>query len=116
MKIHVQSRGFGLTQGLRSYGERRLLFSLSRFGDHVRSVRLAFDDLNCPRGGVDKRCQVLVRLALSREVRIQQSDRDMYAAIDRAGDRVHQAVARELERCREGRPAPRVRQSMENTL
>lgn len=116
MTIQVCSRGFALTEGLRAYGERRLAFALGRFQGRVRSVRLAFDDLNGPRGGVDKRVQVVVRLTGTREVRIEQSDRDLYAAIDRAGDRVHRAVSRELARRRIARFVPASVASKEEAL
>ena len=109
MRIHVRSRGFELTNALRAYAERRLLFALSRFGSRLQSVTLRMDDVNGPRGGADKRCQIVARLAPWGDVRAEELDGDLYAAIDRAADRLDRAVAREMERRREMRVFPETR-------
>ena len=98
MRISVRSRGFELTEGLRAHAERRLGFALARFGTRLASVTLRMDDVNGPRGGADKRCQVVVGLARKGEVRIVELDGDLYVAISRAVDRVERAVAREMDR------------------
>ena len=109
MRIHVRSRGFELTNALRAYAERRLLFGLGRFGRRLQSVMLRMDDVNGPRGGADKRCQIVARLAPWGDVRVEELDGDLYAAIDRAADRLDRAVAREMERRREMRVFPETR-------
>ncbi|MFS8070205.1 MAG: HPF/RaiA family ribosome-associated protein [Byssovorax sp.] len=103
MRIHVRSRGFDLTKALRAHAERRLLFALGRFGRRLQSVMLRMDDVNGPRGGADKRCQIVARLAPGGDVRVEELDGDLYAAIDRAADRFDHTVAREMERRREVR-------------
>ena len=103
MRIHVRSRGFDLTNALRAHAERRLLFALGRFGRRVQSVMLRMDDVNGPRGGADKRCQIVARLVPWGDVRVEEPDGDLYGAIDRAADRLDRAVAREIERRREMR-------------
>ena len=103
MRIHVRSRGFELTDALRTHAERRLLFALGRFGRRVQSVMLRIDDVNGPRGGADQRCQIVARLAPWGDVRVEEPDGDLYGAIDRAADRLDRAVAREIERRREMR-------------
>ena len=103
MRIRVRSRGFELTNALRAHAERRLLFALGRFGIRLQSVMLGMDDVNGPRGGADKRCQIVARLAPWGDVRVEELDGDLYAAIDRAADRVARAVVREMERRREMR-------------
>ena len=106
MRIHVRSRRFELTDALRAHAERRLLFALGRFGRRVQSVMLRMDDVNGPRGGADQRCQIVARLAPWGDVRVEELDGDLYAAIDRAADRLDRAVAREAERRREMRLYP----------
>ena len=105
MRIHVRSRGFELTDALRTHAERRLLFALGRFGRRVQSVMLRIDDVNGPRGGADQRCQIVARLAPWGDVRVEEEelDGDLYGAIDRAADRLERAVVREIERRREMR-------------
>ena len=101
MRIHVRSRGFELTNALRAHAERRLLFALGRFRRRLQSVMLRMDDVNGPRGGADKRCQIVARLAPWGDVRVEELDGDLYAAISRAAGRLDRAVAREMERRRE---------------
>lgn len=115
MRIHIHARGFALTEALRIHGERRLLFALSRFGRQVLAVKMALDDLNGARGGIDKRCQVVVGLVAGGGLRVEQLDGDLYAAIDRAADRAHHAVAREVGRRRQARVVPATRQTKERT-
>lgn len=95
------------------HAERRILFALGRFGRRVVSITLRIDDVNGPRGGADKRCQIVARLAPWGDVRVEDLDGDLYAAIDRAVDRLDRALAREMEGRRETRlfPDTRVRRS-----
>jgi ribosomal subunit interface protein len=109
LRIHVRSRGLELPDALRTHAERRLLFALGRFGRRVQSVMLRIDDVNGPRGGADKRCQIVARLSPWGDVRVEELDGDLYAAIDRAADRLARAVAREMERRREMRLLPETR-------
>lgn len=102
-----------MTAGLRTYAERRLLFALGRFSRQVEAVRLLLDDVNGPRGGVDKRCQVVVQLAPWGEVRVEQSDRSLHAVIDLAADRVRHALSRERERRRQMSLVPAARRRSE---
>jgi len=67
-------------------------------------VILRMDDVNGPRGGADKRCQIVARIAPWGDFRVEGLDGDLYGAIDRAADRLDRAVAREIERRREMRP------------
>jgi ribosomal subunit interface protein len=115
MRVHVHSRSFELTEALRVHGERRLLFALSRFGRQVRAVRVVLDDVNGARRGIDKRCQIVAQLVPGGDVRVEQLDGDLYAAIDRAADRAHHAVAREIERRRERPLVPATRETKERT-
>jgi ribosomal subunit interface protein len=102
MQLDIRGRGFPLTEALRAHCERRLSFALARFGPRLGRVGVRLSDVNGPRGGVDKRCQVKLPLAKGRTLTVQSSDADLYAAIDRAADRAAQAVSRELERERTG--------------
>lgn len=98
MRTSVRASGFEVSEALRSYVERRLLFALARFGGRIKSVTVRFVDLNGPRGGVDKRCRMLARLVPRGDVRVEKTDGDLYAAIDRAAERLGQSVAREMAR------------------
>jgi ribosomal subunit interface protein len=102
MTISVRGDGIDVSPEIEGLVERRLGFALSRFGGRVRAVSVGLTDLNGPRGGIDKRCCMQARLAPRGTVRVEDTDSDLPAAIDRAATRLARAVARALERRREG--------------
>lgn len=101
MQIDIQTRKFPLTDALRSHVERRLGFALSAKGDAIDHVIVRLSDINGPRGGADKRCNIQVKIPHQPDVVIVDTEIDLYIAIDRAADRTGRAVARQLERQRE---------------
>jgi len=101
MRINIQTSGFKLTDGLREHTERRLQFALSWAVHDVRKVVVRLSDINGPRGGNDKRCYIQIPLPQKPDVIIEDTESDLYVAIDRAVDRAERAVARRLERLRE---------------
>ena len=80
--------------------ERRFRFALGRFAPRIGRVTITMADVNGPRGGLDKRCRVVVGLVPRGHVIAEVSDRSYDAASCRAADRVGHAVGRELERRR----------------
>jgi len=107
VKIHIQARGFELTEGLRAHAERRLRFALSWADHDVRDVSIRLYDVNGPRGGNDKRCFIRIPLDSGHEVVVEDTEADLYVAIDRAAERTERVLARRLRRMREhrhGRP------------
>jgi len=103
MQIHIQSSGFDLSDALREYVRRRLHFALSHAADRVRRVTVRLSDINGPRGGPDKRCHIVASLDGLPGVVIEDTEGDLYVAIDRAVDRAGRAVARRLGRKQERR-------------
>ena len=98
MKIDVQAHNFALTHALRDHVRQRLHFAFDRIGDRVRRVVVRLSDINGPRGGADKRCQLQVHLDQLPEVVIEDTQSDLYAAVDRAAERAARTVARRLSR------------------
>ena len=98
MHIDIQSRGFSLTDALLSYAKRRLLFTMSYCSGHVNRVVIRLSDINGPRGGADKRCHIQVALVGIADVVVEDTEVDMYAAIDRAIDRARRTVVRKVDR------------------
>jgi len=106
MQIDIQARNFSLTDALRGHVERRLGSALSTRNTHIQRVTVRLSDINGPRGGEDKRCHIQVVLPQLPDVVIEDTDEDMYNAIDRAADRAGQTVGRRLTRHRDnGRTA-----------
>lgn len=103
MQVDIRARGFQLTDSLREYIERRLQFTLAWADDQVRKVTVRLFDLNGPRGGNDKRCRIQVTFSGLPDVVIEDTEADLYVAIDRAADRAERTVARRLEKQRDHR-------------
>ncbi|HNV88649.1 MAG TPA: HPF/RaiA family ribosome-associated protein [Methylotenera sp.] len=101
MQFKIQTNGFALTDSLRSYTTRRMQFALDRNDGHIMSARVRLSDINGPRGGVDKCCQIDLALAGQNNIVIEDTEADLYVAIDRASDRCKRTLARRLERLRE---------------
>ena len=97
MQIAMKARGFPLTEALKIHTHARLCFTLAHAADRIRCVGVRLSDINGPRGGVDKRCLVEVRLDGLPTVGIEDIQTDMYTAVDRAVGRAARTVMRRLE-------------------
>ena len=98
MKIDVRHRGFQATEGLRNYVGLRLMSVLDHHVRQVDGVTVYLPDVHAPEGGVDKRCRMVVLLAPSGEVAVEETDPGLYAAIDRAAEQLAHGVDLELAR------------------
>lgn len=101
MQIEIQARHFPLTQAMRGHVERRLGFALSTRHEHIQRILVRLSDVNGPRGGHDKCCQIQVVLPQLADVIVEDTESNLYAAIDRAADRASRTVARKLARQRD---------------
>ena len=101
MQIVTQARGFDLSDEVREHVQRRLGFAIDWAHEHIMSISVVLSDINGPRGGEDKRCRVQVALAGTADVVIDDTQADLYVAIDRAVDRAGRTLARRLARQRQ---------------
>lgn len=108
MQIVIQSSGIDVTAALRQHVERRLHFALDWAHYHVRKISIRLFDLNGPRGGEDKRCRIQFAVPGRLEVVVEDTEADLYVAIDRAADRAGRTLARRMARQREHRGSPRL--------
>ncbi len=97
MNLSVHWTGLDANQDMRAHLERRLAFALGRFGDEIGEIRARLADMNGPRGGVDKQVKLIVRGRRLAARLVVAADTSMFAAIDRATDRIQLAVARALD-------------------
>ena len=97
MKIDIRGQRIELTEALRAHIERGLQFALGQFGARVTAVTVTVEDLNDPRGGVDKQCRITVVLASTSHLRVEVLGTEITAAVDQAADHLARAIAREFE-------------------
>jgi putative sigma-54 modulation protein len=99
MQIEIQARNFSITRPMRLHIERRLGFALGTCYRHVRRILVRLSDINGPRGGNDKRCHLEVMLP-GQAVVVEDTEADLYVAINRAASRAGRTVMRQLRRRR----------------
>lgn len=98
MQIDIKTQSFSLTEALHSHARRRLQYALSSFDEHIQRVVVRLSDINGPRGGRDKRCRLQLVLAGLPDVVVEDTQADLYVAIDRASDRAGRTLLRRLDR------------------
>lgn len=98
MKIDIRFRGLDSSDLLREYVQRRVHSSLGRFAGLVDGVMVRIADVNGPRGGVDKRCQVGLSGAGLGTVNVETRHASAYRGVAVTLDRAARAVRRALGR------------------
>ena len=101
MQLNVQARPFKLTPALEASVVRSLKTVESRFGEHINRVMVRMDDINGQRGGVDKRCRIVIDANSHQTVVAEALSEDMYQSILQAAKRAESALNRSLRRRRE---------------
>ncbi|MDH5181013.1 MAG: HPF/RaiA family ribosome-associated protein [Gammaproteobacteria bacterium] len=101
MQIDIQTRSFSLTDALREHVNRRIGFTLGTRDDYIQRIVVRLEDINGPRGGADKLCRLQIVLDQLPDVVIEDTEEDMYVAIDRATDRAGRTVSRKISRQRD---------------
>lgn len=97
MQIIVESRDTDATP-MRELSIARVRFALRRLKTLVPRAKVQFSDVNGPRGGVDKRCQVELKTDSAGTVVIASLARDWRTALDRSLGRATRVLARSLQR------------------
>lgn len=98
MQIQLQARDFPLTEALVDYVERSIQFELSSRYEQIRRIAVRLSDVAGARGRVAKRCQIQVSLPRLRDIVVDEHERDLYIAIERAIQRAGRTVNRRLKR------------------
>lgn len=100
MSLTIVDRHDALDESMHDLLERRIGFALSRFDSRIRKTTAVIEDVNGPRGGIDKSCRITVQLNGARDIVINDQDSDLAKCIAHATERVGRAVARAIERSR----------------
>jgi len=90
--------GSALDEVHRDYLRRKLHRILEKFGSAIERTSVRLEDVNGPRGGIDKRCQVKIVVRGLPTVYVDERDSSVQAAMDRALGRANHAVRQALQR------------------
>ena len=107
MDISVAAKDFRLTAALLNYTHERIKQRLGRLGVAAKRVQVILSDINGPRGGEDKRCQVLLDVAGRGQLAVHAIHSDMYGAIDQSLARAKRRVVKVSKRRHAGRQSGR---------
>ena len=97
MHILFKSRA-PLAAELHDMARTRVLFVLRRFAVRIPQATVQLSDVNGPRGGVDKRCQVELKTDRAGAVVISAATDQWQSALDNALSRASRLLAKRFER------------------
>ena len=97
MQIIFESRDVE-AQELREPSIDRVRFALRRLRSLVPRAKVQFSDVNGPRGGIDKRCQVELKTEKGGTVVIASLAQDWRTALDLALAKAMRVLTRQLQR------------------
>lgn len=100
MKISVRPRDIELSDELQKQVERSVAFAVDRHSTQVTHISVYLADLNGPKGGVDKLCQITAELKGSMPVLILEEGDDLLATVNRAVRRLGYRIGRRVQRVR----------------
>ncbi len=98
MKFSATGKRSLLSDSITEYASNRFVTALDRFNAYVSRVRVRIEDLNGPRGGIDKRCQARISFISGASMAIEATANDAYAAIDWAAQRAKLRVSRRVDK------------------
>jgi putative sigma-54 modulation protein len=87
----------------------------ARLSHEIDEVCVRVSDVNGPRGGLDKQCQVTVRGRAVASFHVEELGENSYASVDLAVTRAAHAVKRGLQRSRRSRKESSVRRAFAMT-
>jgi putative sigma-54 modulation protein len=99
MQVTMHINDADLVEGFNSYVERRLRFALGRFGGRLGHIAVRVG----AEGRSASQCRITAELRPFGHVEVEESDPDLFTAIDRATGRIGRLFGRELERVRNAR-------------
>jgi putative sigma-54 modulation protein len=94
--IEVRSKTYDMESLIRQFVERRISFALDHLRD-LRRITISIEDVNGPKGGADKRCQILAEFGFGSLV-LEETQPDWQSAIARAIHRLDRKATQELKR------------------
>lgn len=75
-----------------------LMTALERFSPRLKQVYLYMEDMNGPRGGIDKQCRCVLHLRRLPPIVIQDQDENMHALIHRVANRAAYTLSQYVDR------------------
>jgi putative sigma-54 modulation protein len=97
MELFIRTHNVEMTEAAKEHIHRRLGFALDRFGNRIRKVRVYLMDLNGPRQGVDKLCQLTILLRGLGRMTVLEKDSTVTSAVSRAARLARGRIAKKSD-------------------
>jgi CBS domain-containing protein/ribosome-associated translation inhibitor RaiA len=97
---YIRAVGVDLSPEDKDYLRRKLGRKLGKFSPQIERVSVRIEDINGPRGGVDKRCRIKIVLSGLPSVVVEEQHESLQAAMDGALGRAERAVRQSTQRRR----------------
>lgn len=104
--IAIRVRDIEWTGPMQDELERRAAFAVDRYGAHLSHISVYLADLNGPKGGVDKICQIRADLKRGKPVLILEKGTKILPAVNRALERLGYCIAQRIHRSRQPERRP----------
>ena len=103
MDIGIHGQRVQISEAICLHTKNRLEGALRRHQHRVSRANVVLRDINGPRGGEDKACEIVLELRPSGRVVVKDIGDDLYMTVSRAARRVKCIMARELRRLKKRR-------------
>jgi len=103
VKLEVKTRGVDLTVDLLRIVRGSVSAAVGRFADRVAEVFVWIEDTNGPRGGMDTRCRMTLRLNRGGRLTASAIAANEFAAVGHAASRARVQFVRALKKRHSGR-------------
>jgi hypothetical protein len=100
MEISIRARGVDRSDNLTQMLQRSIAFAVDRHKSRINRISVYLEDVNGPRGGVDKHCQIEADLRGAQSVMILEKGDDLMAVANRAVRRLGYRIGRHIDRGR----------------
>lgn len=100
MKIAIRARHVGWNEDFQQQVERSIEFAVDRHRSRIDRISVFLTDLNGPKGGADKLCQITAALRGTSPVLILERGDDLLAVVNRASRRLGYRIERTIHRRR----------------
>ena len=101
MDLKIHGHHIEVTDSIRDHIHSAFDTALDQHARWITGVTVRLEDVNGPKGGVDKRCQAEIHVKPSGTVVLEETKEDMYAAINLVADKAKQVVGRKVAKVRE---------------
>ena len=98
MELSIRGRAVNVTDETRELVTRRIQLALDTFKDRMEAVSVYLIDLNGPKRGIDKLCQITVRVHGVGELVVVEQGLTLAAALNRASARMKYRISEAIRR------------------